>query len=51
MLKQLRWDRIVANNTLTTLDSLQLRTVFVSPLLESTDTAIEYAGKATQRYG
>ena len=36
LLKQLRWDKNVTNDFLTTLDSAQLRSGFVRPLLEDT---------------
>lgn len=44
VLKQLRWGHTVANDFLTTLDSLQLRMGLVTPLLESTKANVDYAG-------
>ena len=44
LLKQLRWDKVVANDFLCTLDAVQLKSGFVTPLLENTEGAIEYLG-------
>ena len=44
ILKQLRWDKIVANDFLTTLDCVQLRSGLTKPLLEDTQSAVEYLG-------
>ena len=42
ILKQLRWGKVVANDLLTTLDCVQMRSGLVTPLLEVTQPAIEY---------
>ena len=42
LLKQLRWDKTVANDFLVTLDSIQLCSGFTSPLLESVTTTLDY---------
>ena len=42
LIKQLRWDRVVANDFLVALDSVQMCSGFVEPILESVADAIEY---------
>ena len=42
LIKQLRWDKTVANNFLVALDSVQLCAGFLSPLLEDTERAVDY---------
>ena len=42
LIKQLRWDKTVANDLLVTLDSVQLCTGLVRPLLEQVTPAVEY---------
>ena len=42
LLKQLRWDKMVANDLLVTLDSVQLCSGFVAPILESVTTTLDY---------
>ena len=42
LVKQLRWDRVVANDFLVALDSVQLCSGFVEPILEAVDDAIDY---------
>ena len=44
LLRQLRWDKTVANDTLVTLDTLQLQTGFVSPIMKYTDGSADYVG-------
>jgi len=45
MLKQLRWDKTVANDLLVTLDNIQLDTGQVKPILWDTRRKIEYVDK------
>ena len=40
ILKRLRWNQVVTNHFFTTLDSLQLCTGFITPLLQHTTTPI-----------
>ncbi len=42
ILKQLRWDKMVANDILVTLDHIQLTSGFVAPILQSTTKPIGY---------
>ena len=42
LIKQLRWDRTVANDFLVALDSVQMCSGFVEPILESVTDVIEY---------
>ena len=42
LIKQLRWDKTVANDFLVTLDSVQLCSGLSSPILESTGLTIDY---------
>jgi hypothetical protein len=42
ILKQLRWNKTVANDTLVTLDHIQLTLGFVAPILQSTTKPIGY---------
>ena len=42
LLKQLRWDKTVANDTLVTLDHIQLISGFVLPILNNTLEPINY---------
>ena len=42
VIKQLRWDRTVANDFLVTLDSVQLCSGFVTPLLQNTTRRLDY---------
>ena len=42
MIKQLRWNNTLANNILTALDNVQLASGFVSPILEHTDTDMDF---------
>lgn len=42
LLKQLRWDRVVANDFLVALDSVQMCSGFIEPILESVEDPIEY---------
>ena len=42
LIKQLRWDKVVANDFLVTLDSVQMCSGFVTPILEDTKVSIEY---------
>jgi len=44
LLKQLRWDKTVANNALVTLNNLQMVSGFVLPLFQTTAQEIEYVG-------
>ncbi len=44
--KQLRWDKIVANDFLVTLDTVQLASGFTSPILEFTDPPVTYLDKS-----
>ena len=44
LLKQLRWDKTVANDLLTTLDNVQLCSGWIRPILENTHTPISYLG-------
>ncbi len=44
IIKQLRWNRTVANDFLTTIDSAQLHTGVGPPLMEITTPMIKYAG-------
>ena len=44
LLKQLRWDKTVANDFLATLDCIQVRCGFTSPILDSVQAKIEYMG-------
>ncbi|KAL9183004.1 LOW QUALITY PROTEIN: hypothetical protein ACHAXT_004791 [Thalassiosira profunda] len=43
LLKELRWDKSVANAMLTTIDQLQMRVGFVRPIMEFTTLPIRYA--------
>ena len=42
LIKQLRWDRIVANDFLVTLDSIQLCSGFVTPVLQNATRRLDY---------
>jgi hypothetical protein len=42
LVKQLRWDKTVGNDFLVALDSVQLCSGFISPILENTDAMIGY---------
>ena len=42
LIKQLRWDRVVANDFLVALDSVQMCSGFVEPILESVEDVIEF---------
>ena len=42
LLQQLRWDKEVANDILTTLETIQIQSGFISPILESTTLPITY---------
>ena len=42
LIKQLRWDRTVANDFLVTLDSVQMCSGFTTPILETTTEPISY---------
>ena len=42
IIKQLRWDKTVANDILVTLDHLQLISGLVTPILQNTTTPIKY---------
>jgi hypothetical protein len=42
LIKQLRWDKVVANAFLVTLDSVQLCSGYTSPILEQTEMMISY---------
>jgi hypothetical protein len=44
MLKQLRWDKTLANNILVTLDHVQLLTGFTTPVMQNTTNKIDYIG-------
>ena len=44
LLKQLRWDKTVANDSIVTLDTLQLASGLSKPLMEFTDTPVAYLG-------
>ena len=44
LLKQLRWDKTVANDTIVTLDTLQLVSGLSRPLMEYTTTPVKYIG-------
>jgi hypothetical protein len=46
LVKQLRWDRTVANYFLVTLDWVQMCSGFVEPILESTKGRIEYLSQS-----
>lgn len=46
LIKQLRWDKTVANTFLVTLDNVQLCSGFTTPLLEHTHTPISYLDKS-----
>lgn len=46
LVKQLRWNKTVANDFLVTLDSTQLHTGVGSPLLETTLPPVTYAGNS-----
>ncbi len=43
-MKQLQWEEVVGNNTLVTIDNLQLRTGFITPILENTSLHTDYVG-------
>eukprot|EP00956_Cyclotella_meneghiniana_P033092 scaffold93176_cov89-Cyclotella_meneghiniana.AAC.1 len=45
LVRVLRWDKIVADDIITAIDALQLRSGFVSPVLEEVSTPIVHAGK------
>ena len=42
ILKQLRWDKVVANDFMVTLDAVQLCSGFARPILEVVDITIDY---------
>jgi hypothetical protein len=42
MLKQLRWDKTLANDILVTLDHIQLLTGFTTPVMQNTASKIDY---------
>ena len=42
IIKQLRWNSTLANDILTALDNVQLASGFVTPILEKTDTEMDY---------
>jgi hypothetical protein len=42
ILKQLRWDKMVANDIIVTLDHIQLTSGFFAPILQSTTKPIGY---------
>jgi hypothetical protein len=44
MLKQLRWDKTLANDILVTLDHIQLLTGFTTPVMQNTASKIDYIG-------
>ena len=44
MLKQLRWDKTLANDILGTLDHVQLLTGFTTPVMQNTASKIDYIG-------
>ena len=44
ILRQLRWEHVVANDILVTLDNLQLQTGFTYPILQYTATQAEFVG-------
>ncbi len=44
MIKQLRWDKTLANNILVTLDHVQLLSGLTTPVLQNTATRINYIG-------
>ena len=46
LLKQLCWDRMVANDFLVTLDSIQLCSGFIDPILDLVETNINYLNLA-----
>ncbi|KAL3796822.1 hypothetical protein ACHAWO_002060 [Cyclotella atomus] len=45
MIKQLRWDSTLTNDILTALDNIQLASGFISPILEKTDSPMDYINK------
>jgi hypothetical protein len=42
LLRQLRWDKVVANDFLVTLDSVQLCSSFTRPILEVSQTKLHH---------
>jgi hypothetical protein len=42
MIKQLRWNNSLANDIFTALDNVRLASGFVSPILEHTDTDMDF---------
>ena len=42
IIRQLRWDKTVANNILVTLDNVQLDTGFVTPIMVGTSVRMDY---------
>ncbi len=42
LIKQLRWDKKLANNILVTLDHIQLTSGFITPILQFTTKRIDY---------
>ena len=46
IIRQLRWDRLVANDILVTLDALQLCTGFIYPIMEYTSTRADFIGNS-----
>jgi hypothetical protein len=44
MLKQLRWDKTLANDILVTLDHVQLLTGLTTPVMQNTASKINYIG-------
>ena len=44
MLKQLRWDKTLANDILVTLDHVQLLTGLTTPVMQNTASKIDYIG-------
>ena len=45
LVRVLRWDKKVADDIITAIDALQLRSGFVTPVLEDVSTPIMHAGK------
>ena len=42
IIRQLRWDKTVANDILVTLDNIQLNAGFVKPIMEDTSVRMDY---------
>ena len=45
LVRVLRWDKTVADNIITAIDALQLRSGFATPVLEEVSTPVVHAGK------